>query len=1203
MRKVFTLLLTFVFVLNLLNSTAQTKKNRDTDDPILFEKFETWPPEGWTFSQVEGSKGFVANTGEKFDEQNACHSYDKVDCNDWMVSKAISVESAYALSVMCKSNYPNDIVVQDICISKGSNDVASGDFEIVHSYNDKSNSDWTEVLIDLAPYTGETIYVGFNYQGNYKSVWRIDNFKVYKKTEYDIAINSFETGGFILAGKKGKFITTVENLGANEATDATLTISGLESGDLTETFTVASGKSTTIELKFDATTGEKELTATVALANDAEEENNTKSLSIRPVEDPMYGYLISASVDDSRTKNFIVFDANAPQYIYSYSNEDRELTKGMAYVGHTLYVASCEFKELTSSTGQKKTLAQGLSFGTMDFETGEYTKISDVTVTVESMAYNPVDKKLYAIGYDDEDIENNYRTRNLYTIDRETGVFTKIPAKESLVPPSINTFAIDNNGKAYGIDCESFNDADRGRLHIINLEDFSYSIGGHTGLSPRGDQSMLFDFNTNKIVWPFIVDYASSSVSGLYNVDETNSQVTKLGDSFPGHIVGLSKPFDKAPDPTLGLKEGFNAWPLQGWTIVKEGDETASRWHENDEIMFEGNSCAFYEANDKKDNVNAVSYLISPPITVPEKGKLMFYEMNKYMKEYTKHEVLISKGSGNPEDGEFEVLKELKDKALFWTERIIDLKDYVGEDVYIAFKYTGDMSTNWGIDFFNVYEEKENELRVTYLNSPPGLVGENNDVVIKPIISNRGYGDIKDATAVLKIDEKTFTKKFDVKAHEDVYVTFEPWKATLGTHTVSLTISTENEDNVDNNTAAAAFFVTTNIPKNVVGYAVGSLENTVPAGPLSFNVFDPQNLKSLEHKSKDGKLPLSGALINHLWFCNYIKVTAYDDGTVKTEPHSWEIIDTETGETINSGVSDKIFTEMSYDYTTNTLYGIADNKTGLYTIDPVSGEYELVKHNPAATTIGFAIDKEGVAYAICDDGQFYIIDLASHHFIRMGYTYVEANGLAQCMAYDHATDRLFWITPEGYIYTVDKSHGKATFIHMTKGATQVTAFDIPHGESKHYVNFTAVKDGKPLKNLPITIKGITKNTNDNGQIAFMPYDLNEEITYRYKHNDNNQSATVKMTKNQNVEIIITDLDELSKKNIDIYPNPSNGIVNIVNIGNAIVKVVDIHGKVVLSKTSNTANLQLDLSGLENGVYFLQSTIDGELLNSKIVINK
>jgi hypothetical protein len=79
--------------------------------------------------------------------------------------------------------------------------------------------------------------------------------------------------------------------------------------------------------------------------------------------------------------------------------------------------------------------------------------------------------------------------------------------------------------------------------------------------------------------------------------------------------------------------------------------------------------------------------------------------------------------------------------------------------------------------------------------------------------------------------------------------------------------------------------------------------------------------------------------------------------------------------------------------------------------------------------------------------------------------------------------------------------------------------------------------------------------------------------------------------------------ELSEAiSIAIYPNPTNGEVNIssaTNIGS--VSVFNMFGQKLFSTVVNKSNTMLDLSSYENGVYLLSITTRKGTLSQKLII--
>ncbi|MDP1727047.1 MAG: T9SS-dependent M36 family metallopeptidase [Bacteroidota bacterium] len=82
---------------------------------------------------------------------------------------------------------------------------------------------------------------------------------------------------------------------------------------------------------------------------------------------------------------------------------------------------------------------------------------------------------------------------------------------------------------------------------------------------------------------------------------------------------------------------------------------------------------------------------------------------------------------------------------------------------------------------------------------------------------------------------------------------------------------------------------------------------------------------------------------------------------------------------------------------------------------------------------------------------------------------------------------------------------------------------------------------------------------------------------------------------------------LKANNVEIYPNPTHGMITIEIKGSTTIdriSVFDLTGKLVYSNSEKiqTAKTSIDLSGLSNGVYFIRAIADDCTYTQKIVIN-
>ncbi|MFL0354425.1 choice-of-anchor J domain-containing protein [Xanthomarina sp. GH4-25] len=151
------------------------------------------------------------------------------------------------------------------------------------------------------------------------------------------------------------------------------------------------------------------------------------------------------------------------------------------------------------------------------------------------------------------------------------------------------------------------------------------------------------------------------------------------------------------------LTEDFENTPLAGWTLLQtEADDpgfvqTTARANSG--------AASFYH-NDDNITVESTSWMISPAYTVLAGEQLSYFYNQTYPTYAVESGVWISTTSGDPiaNPGDFTEIYDLD--ANFsneaWTLNTHDLTTYVGETVYVAFKYVGDWADELYIDDFAI---------------------------------------------------------------------------------------------------------------------------------------------------------------------------------------------------------------------------------------------------------------------------------------------------------------------------------------------------------------------------------------------------------------------------------------------------------------------------------------------------------------------
>ncbi len=126
------------------------------------------------------------------------------------------------------------------------------------------------------------------------------------------------------------------------------------------------------------------------------------------------------------------------------------------------------------------------------------------------------------------------------------------------------------------------------------------------------------------------------------------------------------------------------------------------------------------------------------------------------------------------------------------------------------------------------------------------------------------------------------------------------------------------------------------------------------------------------------------------------------------------------------------------------------------------------------------------------------------------------------------------------------------------------------------------------------IEGAGNSSNTNNYAFIDKNHLTTTTYYRLKQTDFNGEYTYDKT--------ITVLPSSNANTISIYPNPSNDIINIqANETILKIEVINLLGKVLVSKTTNTTELKLDLSKHPKEIYFVRTYTKKHVSNNRLVI--
>jgi uncharacterized repeat protein (TIGR02543 family) len=178
-------------------------------------------------------------------------------------------------------------------------------------------------------------------------------------------------------------------------------------------------------------------------------------------------------------------------------------------------------------------------------------------------------------------------------------------------------------------------------------------------------------------------------------------------------------------------------FPPQGWTTVNE--EGSVLWTSNNAPG--GGLSAFHVYGNYLED----DWLITPAISIPEGGVYLLSFMNynyysSYYPGYGGNSVLVSTGSPNPADDEYELIWSPETVTETWEETILELDSYGGDTIYIAFRYYAEYTHNWYVDDVKITGVPQITINPGYLSEiiEPGTI----DTVALELF-NAGYGDLE----------------------------------------------------------------------------------------------------------------------------------------------------------------------------------------------------------------------------------------------------------------------------------------------------------------------------------------------------------------------------------------------------------------------------------------------------------------------------
>ncbi len=380
----------------------------------------------------------------------------------------------------------------------------------------------------------------------------------------------------------------------------------------------------------------------------------------------------------------------------------------------------------------------------------------------------------------------------------------------------------------------------------------------------------------------------------------------------------------------------------------------------------------------------------------------------------------------------------------------------------------------------------------------------------------------------------TETVTATINAYNAYVYTFATTADLSALQTYNFTIYTDLAGDADRSNDTIYESVAHIAPINLKAYCFVAYDpsGAAPTGPAQFNMQFPGVITSISNQSAMDPVYSGTWGAGNKWYA------------IVNDVNQFITFDTITGARSIIGVCNPVgganesWTGISYDYSTNTMYGMTYNGTAsvLYTIDVWTGAPTQI-----GNTTGLKINLASGPPA--SGGLLYALDLSDDNLYRInkftgagtiiGYTGFNSN-YAQDMEFDRASGALFmaaYSDPEGgQLRLADIATGMTTLIGDFQGAAEITGLAIPY-----YVGV-----------------GID--------------DVQKDFSYNVYPNPAYDNITVKCT-----------------HNISDYT-----IINYV-------------GQIVLQDEVNSDNFNVNVSSLTTGMYFIQLNTENGVVTEKISV--
>jgi len=234
----------------------------------------------------------------------------------------------------------------------------------------------------------------------------------------------------------------------------------------------------------------------------------------------------------------------------------------------------------------------------------------------------------------------------------------------------------------------SFSNASGGQpsgVHRLDPQgNFLTTIAGTSGTGPRG----CWELGNGNVIW--------TNGSGIHIANTTNGTSQLV---YPGQFHYTERLIFGPGAMELPFSENFEVLPPDGWEAF-DFDNGGEEWMPSTAQNHTpgGTTSAFHDFGIS--GYMEDGWMVTPAISFPESLEitLSFWSYNIWPNYYYKNSVWISTGSVDPAAGDYIQLWEAASVVSDWEQTTVDLTQFAGSTVYVAFRYQGDDAHGWYLD-------------------------------------------------------------------------------------------------------------------------------------------------------------------------------------------------------------------------------------------------------------------------------------------------------------------------------------------------------------------------------------------------------------------------------------------------------------------------------------------------------------------------